>query len=88
MAKVSLRKSINAMCKSCIYDPQSGNGAWRQQVENCTALSCPLYGARPRSTAKEAPTHRVTGENGTLRENWGEKVRKSSVNYYALEGAA
>ena len=47
--KPSMRKAINAMCKSCIYDPGYGNGTWRQQVENCTASSCPLWELRPLS---------------------------------------
>ena len=30
------RKPIEEKCKECIYDPQSGNGTWRQQVGNCS----------------------------------------------------
>ena len=46
----SLRRSINEYCKSCIYDPHSGLGTWRQQVEACTVIKCELYAVRPRST--------------------------------------
>jgi hypothetical protein len=46
----SLRGAINAKCRECIVDPRPGNGTWRQQVEACTAKSCPLYEARPVST--------------------------------------
>jgi len=43
----SMRKAINAKCHDCIYDPQSGLGNWRQQVQACTCKSCPLWDYRP-----------------------------------------
>lgn len=43
----SLRDAVNAMCKSCIYDPGSGNGAWREQVQACASSNCPLHTVRP-----------------------------------------
>ena len=43
----SLRASINAMCKNCIYEEGSGGGTWRQQVAACTAPKCPLFAVRP-----------------------------------------
>lgn len=45
--KPSLRKSINAMCRSCIFDSKSGLGTWRAQVAQCTAVDCPLWAIRP-----------------------------------------
>ena len=54
--KVSLRGSINAYCRSCIYDPKSGLGTWRQQVEACTVTDCPLYAVRPVSKGEKAAT--------------------------------
>lgn len=45
----SLRQSINAMCCSCLYDPISGEGNWRQQVTLCTSGNCPLFDVRPTS---------------------------------------
>jgi hypothetical protein len=48
----SLRASIDAMCKSCIYDPVAGKGTWRQQVEACTAPHCPLFAVRPLSASE------------------------------------
>lgn len=47
---MSLRQAINAKCKECIYDPVGGSGHWRQQIEACTATSCPLWVVRPRAT--------------------------------------
>jgi len=44
---ISLRDSINGKCRDCIYDPLSGLGNWRQQVEACTAKACPLWPVRP-----------------------------------------
>jgi hypothetical protein len=48
--KVGLRAAINAKCKDCIYDPLSGLGTWRQQVEGCTCTDCPLWPVRPKSS--------------------------------------
>lgn len=47
--RISLRKSINDKCKQCIYDPVGSKGGWKQQVENCTSYSCPLYLVRPQT---------------------------------------
>ena len=51
---MSLRAAINAKCKDCIYDPKSGLGTWRQQVEGCTCRNCPLWPVRPMSSASKA----------------------------------
>ena len=51
--KPSLRKAINGMCKACIYDPQNGNGTWRQQIDACTSFDCPLYVVRPKSLKRK-----------------------------------
>src|SRR5688572_21922364 len=54
--RLGLRAAINAKCKECIYDPISGFGTWRQQVEACTSPKCPLYRVRPTSnTSGVAP---------------------------------
>lgn len=50
--RLSLRAAINAKCRSCIYDPGSGNGTWREQVEACTSGNCPLHPFRPLSRPK------------------------------------
>ena len=47
MKRPSMRKAINDMCKSCIYDPIGGKGTWRQQIEACTSKECPLWPLRP-----------------------------------------
>ena len=39
----SMRAAIDAMCKHCIYDANSGAGTWRQQTEGCTSTTCPLF---------------------------------------------
>lgn len=48
----SLRKSIDAYCRSCIVDPKSGLGTWRKQVELCTVTLCPLYAVRPKTKGR------------------------------------
>ena len=58
----SLRKRINLMCRSCIYD-ELAPGNWRQQVAACKCDSCPLWDVRPVSKTKSKPTQR---EGGTL----------------------
>ena len=45
------QQAINAKCKDCIYDPLD-RGTWRQQVEACTFIDCPLYEYRPKSFTK------------------------------------
>jgi len=47
---MSLRKAINDKCRDCIYDPESGLGTWRQQVEACGVTTCPLHPYRPVSS--------------------------------------
>jgi hypothetical protein len=42
----SLKKCISQHCKNCTYDQESP-GTWREQVENCTVVSCALYEVRP-----------------------------------------
>ena len=45
----SIRKLVNLMCKSCVYDP-SDPGTWRAQVQACTCDLCPLHAIRPTAT--------------------------------------
>ena len=45
----SYKQAIYKKCKECIYDPDGGNGKWKEQVEACTSYKCPLYELRPRS---------------------------------------
>ena len=52
-SRQSLRKSIDGMCRACLYDPKSGAGGWREQVSACTSTGCPLFAVRPRSAAHE-----------------------------------
>ena len=51
-SKPGLRGRVDAKCIECVYDDIGGNGSWRQQVEDCTAKSCPLYDVRPKTTKK------------------------------------
>lgn len=70
---MSLRAAINAKCRDCIYDPESGLGNWRQQVSSCTATECPLYSVRPLSKSRGArsrgaetvPREEQNGMSGT-----------------------
>lgn len=42
----SLRASIDAKCKGCIYDPHA-IGNWREQVADCASSNCQLHEVRP-----------------------------------------
>ena len=53
---MSLRQAVDAKCKECIYDPNSGKGTWRKQVEDCTSRSCPLFHERPVQVGNSAKT--------------------------------
>jgi hypothetical protein len=46
---VTRQQAINAKCKDCIYDPKSGLGTWRQQVELCQIKTCSLWVYRPKA---------------------------------------
>jgi hypothetical protein len=46
MIRASLRAVIDAKCRDCIYDPGSGEGGWRQQVQACCSANCPLHSVR------------------------------------------
>jgi len=46
----SLRKAINAKCRSCIHDELAA-GTWRQQVTLCPVKNCALYPVRPLTEA-------------------------------------
>lgn len=47
----SLRLAISAQCYDCIYD-KSESGTWRQQIEACPCINCPLYCQRPKPITK------------------------------------
>jgi len=42
----SYKTAIKHMCKACVYDPQA-KGTWREQVQDCSCPTCPLYDFRP-----------------------------------------
>ncbi len=56
----SLRKRIDLMCRSCIYDELSP-GNWRQQVMACQCDYCPLWEVRPVSKPETRTTRREGG---------------------------
>lgn len=56
---MSLRAAINAMCKSCTYDPLD-QGTCAQQIACCSNRSCELYAKRP-ITTKAIPIELLTG---------------------------
>lgn len=69
----SLRKAIDTKCRECIYDDKS-TGTWLKQVEECTAIGCPLYPVRPQTRQaklaqngkKEQPEHLRKHKEGEM----------------------
>lgn len=55
---MSLRKSVDAKCKDCIYDPMV-SGSWRKQVEDCVCTDCPLWDVRPTTGATRDAKRKV-----------------------------
>ena len=55
MSRPSLRAAINAMCRSCLYDPGNGNGPWREQVRGCSSSNCALHSVRPLPVKAQKP---------------------------------
>ena len=64
MTRPSLRAGIDAMCRSCIYDP-GARGNWREQVQACCSANCPLHPLRPISSASKRDTTGVTVKMGS-----------------------
>lgn len=60
---MQLREAINAKCKECIYDPQRGNGTWRQQVKACTCNLCPLFAVRPLPIGEDHLADKIDSES-------------------------
>jgi len=58
---MKMRARINAMCKTCTYDPLD-RGTCAQQIACCTVKSCPLHSVRP-ITTKEIPFELIRGWN-------------------------
>lgn len=69
----SLRQSVNAMCKMCIYDGSGGGGTWKNQVKDCTSGKCPLFCQRPLPVGVE---HKWEGDKYC---GIGEKVKKKGL---------
>ena len=44
--KPGYKGKVRAFCCECIYDPHDV-GTWLEQIERCTAPTCPLYSVRP-----------------------------------------
>lgn len=61
----SLKTAVNEMCKSCCYD-KAEPGSWREQVEACGIVKCPLWEVRPKSIATIAANRKPRAKSFTL----------------------
>jgi hypothetical protein len=71
----SLRKPIDLMCRSCIYD-ELDTGNWGQQVTACACDYCPLWEVRPVSKPDPRTTRR---EGGVLPDSDPQKGRLPGI---------
>ena len=51
----SYKTAVEQKCKECIYDPIV-EGTWKQQVEDCPSVTCPLHPVRPKSKSTKGET--------------------------------
>lgn len=65
---MSLRAAINAHCRACIYDPQSGLGTWREQVAQCSVVRCGLWPVRP--GPRKGPLANPPRDPATVGRGW------------------
>jgi hypothetical protein len=72
----SLRKRVNLMCRSCIYDERAP-GNWRQQVTACKCDYCALWAVRPVSKPKAKTSPR---EGAALPDCGTEKAVLSDIS--------
>ena len=72
----SLRKRIDLMCRSCIYD-EKAPGNWRQQTMACQCDYCPLWAVRPVSKPHGKPPGR---EGGVLPDSGAQKAVLSDMD--------
>ena len=79
---MSLRKAINAKCKSCVYDELAA-GTWLAQVTLCSILRCPLFEIRPTTDKIPESVLKYYGVSSpeALNEEWDSfrAKRKSDV---------
>lgn len=61
----SLKKAIEMKCKECTYDPHAP-GTWRDQTEQCTARTCPLWEVRPVTTATITLHRKLKGGDSVI----------------------
>ena len=74
-------KLIEQKCIECIYDPGCGGGTWREQVQACTAPSCPLYGVRPLPTGfKHENDPKIPNLGKDRRDHWNDPTRWQGGN--------
>lgn len=86
----SLRAAIDAKCKSCIYDPASGNGGWREQVSACSSSNCPLHPVRPKSGGKTRLAGPINGcsTSNTIQPLETGKLSRKAVDFRQRRGVS
>lgn len=75
---LSPQQAINAKCKDCIYDEHNG-GTWRDQTEDCTVISCPLYELRPVSAATKRKRSEERFNALSIEEQTVEQERRKAI---------
>jgi hypothetical protein len=65
---MSLRRAIDAKCKDCIFDPKCGGGTWREQIAQCSSVSCPLWPVR--TEPESGPFHNPPRRPEEITREW------------------
>lgn len=78
--KLTLKQAVNQNCKECCYDPECP-GNWRQQVEACGVLQCPLWEPRPLTAAtRKANAPELSDEQKERRRLAGERLKLARLS--------
>lgn len=81
----SLRRPVNAHCRSCIYDDQAP-GTWLAQVTLCPCNDCELFDVRPTTNKIPDSVFEYYGEAAP--EKCPERLRKAQNEPFSEEAPA
>jgi len=77
LSRPKLRAAIDAKCKDCIYDPECGGGTWREQVAQCSSISCPIWPFR--AAPGSGPLADPPRDPATVSREWLQTALGSAV---------
>jgi len=78
---MSLRAVINAKCRECTYDAKA-SGTWREQVAQCSVISCPLWSVRPAPIS--GPYANPPRDPATVTQEWRRRPLGLAISDHPL----